>query len=282
MFHRVLIPTDFSTASEWAFDHAVRIASANSAELLILHIRMTRSSRPGELRFPADPAIYEFAEQHELDKLRESLKRSNSSVRTRLVVKQAPDPGGEIARTAVEENADLIVMATHARHHVAHLFIGSTTLNVLADPPAPVLMVRYGIPRHDVLKTFVVPVHLKQTDHPSLDLASRMAAESGGEVHLLSVCGDEERSDAEGLVAKLRETSLAGVSSKAAVIHGKDVDREIVRYCDRVGADMLLLNSRPDMGSVKIDVIRQVQTPVMIVPQSAVTSAPRSARQNER
>ncbi|MEO8033268.1 MAG: universal stress protein [Acidobacteriota bacterium] len=266
MFQRVLIPTDFSTASEWAFDHAVRIAGVHSAELVILHIRMTRQSRPGELRFPADPKLYEFAEQHELNKLREYVRRRHSSVNIRLVVKQAPDPGGEISRTALEEKADLIVMATHARHHVAHLFVGSTTLDVLVDPPAPLMLVRYGIPRRDVMKTFVVPVHMKQADHPALELAARMAAEAGGDVHLVSVCSDEERGAAEALVARLRETELAGVASHSAVIRGADVDKEIVRYCDRAGADILLLNSRHDMSTVKIDVIRQVQVPVMIVP----------------
>ena len=43
-WRRILIPTDFSTASEWAFDDAIRIAGSTSAELLILHIRMTRIS----------------------------------------------------------------------------------------------------------------------------------------------------------------------------------------------------------------------------------------------
>lgn len=268
MFHRVLIPTDFSTASEWAFDQAVRIAGAHSAELLILHIRMTRQSRPDELRFPADPKLYEYAEQYELNKLREYVRRRHSTVNTRLVVKQAPDPGGEISRTAREEKADLIVMATHARHHVAHLLVGSTTLDVLSDPPAPLMLVRYGIQRREAIRIFVVPVHMKQADHPALELAARMAAEAGGEVHLVSVCSDAERSAADALVAHLRETNLQGVKSTSAIIRGTDVDKEIVRYCDRAGADMLLLNSRHDMSTVKIDVIRQVQVPVMIVPKN--------------
>jgi len=109
MFRRILIPTDFSTASEWVFDDAVRLAGAEAAELVILHIRMTRTSRPGELRFPADPALYEYAEQYELTKLRERVQRVNAGVQTRLVVQQAPDPGGAICRAAKDEEADLII-----------------------------------------------------------------------------------------------------------------------------------------------------------------------------
>ena len=57
MFRRILIPTDFSTASEWVFDDAVRIAGGSGAELVIVHVRMTRTSHPDELRFPADASL---------------------------------------------------------------------------------------------------------------------------------------------------------------------------------------------------------------------------------
>src|SRR5688500_6036174 len=170
-FRRILIPTDFSTASEWVFDDAVRLAGATGAELLILHIRMTWESHPSELRLPADSSLYEYAEQQELERLRQRIRRANINVTTRLVVKQAPDPGKEILRTAAEEQADLIVIATHARHHVAHLLIGSTTLSVINHPPTAVMAMRYGIRKRTGYHHVVVPVHLKQTSLAALDLA---------------------------------------------------------------------------------------------------------------
>ncbi|MBV9495953.1 MAG: universal stress protein, partial [Acidobacteria bacterium] len=129
-WRRIVVPTDFSTASEWVFDDAVRLAATTDAELVILHIRMTRTSNPSELRFPADPSLYDYAEQYELEKLQKRVLRAHEDLPTRLIVRSAPDPGGEICRAATAENADLIVIATHARHHVAHLLIGSTTLSV--------------------------------------------------------------------------------------------------------------------------------------------------------
>ncbi|HWS72571.1 MAG TPA: universal stress protein, partial [Thermoanaerobaculia bacterium] len=190
MFRRILLPTDFSTASEWVFDDAVRIAGAEGAELLILHIRMTHRSKPDELRLPADPSVYEYAEQYELEKLRERIVRGNAAVQTRLVVQQAPDPGGAICSVAKDEAADLIIMSTHARHHVAHLILGSTTRNVITNPPAPVLVIRYGIPKRTALKRLVVPVHPKQVSHTALDLATRIVADNGGELHLITICDD--------------------------------------------------------------------------------------------
>src|SRR6185436_13666480 len=230
MFRRILIPTDFSTASDWVFDDAVRIAARTGAEVVILHVRMTWASHPDELRFPADPSLYEYAEQLELERLRARVNDSNAAVATRLIVRQAPDAGNEICRTATAENVDLIVIATHARHHVAHLFVGSTTVAVLGEPPAPVLAIRYGIRKRTQMQRIVVPVHLEQTSHAALDLA----AGTGREIHLLTVCGDESRVRAEEL---LRRLAANIPNAKTQIVKGSDAQTEIVRYTTKSDAD---------------------------------------------
>lgn len=263
MFKRILIPTDFSTASEWVFEDAARIAGASGAEVIILHIRMTWGSHPDELRFPADPSLYEYAEQQELERLRDRVGRAN--VETRMVVRKAPNPGAEIGRAAAELGADLVVIATHARHHVAHLIVGSTTLSVIAQPPCPVLAIRYGIRRRDAMRRIVVPVHLKQTSHAALDLATRIAPSNGGEVHLLTICRDDDRPAADELLREVT-SRYRGVAIKPAIVKGSDVEKEIVRYADKSDADAVFLNAVQEVSEAKIDIIRHASVPVMIVP----------------
>ena len=264
-FQRILIPTDFSTAAEWVFDDAVRLAGSSGAELLILHIRMTRTSHPTELRFPADPKLYEYAEEYELEALRNRVRHANATLSTRLVVRQAPDPGEEICRVAEDEKVDLLVIATHARHHVAHLFIGSTTMNVIMNPPAPVLAIRYGIRKRSTLRRIVLPIHPQQSSRSALDLAAAMATRVGAELCLVTVCDgkDQPRSDEH-----LREVaaSLPHLQTKTMTIRGDDVEKEVCRYTDKVEADMLFINSTGEPGPVKRDIIRSAGVPVMIVP----------------
>ncbi|MDQ6801668.1 MAG: universal stress protein [Acidobacteriota bacterium] len=263
-WRRVLIPTDFSTAAEWGFDEAIRIAGSTGAELLILHIRMTRISAPEQLRFPAGDAVYEYAEKQELENLRERVRRANSAVATRLLVRSAPDPGDEIGRTARSEQADLIVIATHARHHVAHLIIGSTTWRVITDPPAPVLAIRYGIRKRTGFKRIVVPVHLLQTSEAAAELAAAVAKREGGEVQFLIVCGDADRNAADSKVDEV--ASRLGIAPKKVIITGENVEREVVRYVAESNADAVFVNSQHEIGAVKQEIIRRISTPVMIVP----------------
>jgi nucleotide-binding universal stress UspA family protein len=258
MFRRILVPTDFSTAAEWVFDDAVRIAGTSGAELLILHVRRTWPSSPDELRFPADPSLYEYAEQQELERVRDRVRRANASVNTRLIVRQAPDAGNEICRTATAEDVDLIVIATHGRHHVAHLFVGSTTLSVLKDPPAPVLAIRYGIRTRNQLNRVVVPLHLQQTSHRALDLAANVAKE----VHLVTVCDDDDQQRAEALQ---REVAANVTGAKTTIIHGKDPAEEIIKYTSKNDIDAIFLNGAAEPGKRKIDIVRHAAVPVMIV-----------------
>jgi len=259
MFRRILIPTDFSTAAEWAFGEAVRIASAGGGELIILHVRMTWANDPEQLRFPADPSLYEYVESLELERVRDRVRRANASVGTRLIVRRAPDPGAEISRVAQEEAVDLIVIATHARHHVAHLLVGSTTLSVLTDPPAPVLAIRYGTRKRTSIDRVIVPVHLGQASHRALELAAREARE----VHLVTVCSAAEQSRAEEL---LRDASANLPNAKIAIIRGTDPEEEILRYATKVDADAIFLNATNDPSTRKIDLIRHAPLPIMIVP----------------
>jgi nucleotide-binding universal stress UspA family protein len=259
MFRRILIPTDFSTASEWVFDDAVRIAGSSGAEIVILHVRMTRTSHPAELRFPADPSIYEYAEQQELERLRERVRRANASIATRLIVRQAADPGKEIGRAAIEEKADLIVIATHARHHVAHLFVGSTTVEVIAKPPAPVLAIRYGIHKRGSIRRAVVPVHFGQKSRAAIDLAARM----GTEIHLVIVCDEKETADAEAFVREIA-ASVNGATTR--VLQGSDAEKEIVRYADKSDADAIFVIASGEPSEGKLDIIRHASVPVMVVP----------------
>jgi nucleotide-binding universal stress UspA family protein len=264
-WRRILIPTDFSTASEWSFDTAVDMAGSTGAELVILHVRSTWGSQPDKLRFPADDSLYSYVEQHELEKVRDHVRRANATIQTRLLVRKAPHAGEEISRAAKSEEIDLIVMATHARHHVAHLIIGSTTMQILHEPPTPVLAIRYGVPRLRALRRIVVPVHLRQTSTAAAELAAAIAKRDGAEVHLIIVCGDVERDAAETRVAEVER--LFPTAPTRAIVSGKDIDREIVRYTDSSDADALFLNAGAHpLSDLKQEIIRQVSAPVMVVP----------------
>jgi hypothetical protein len=131
-------------------------------------------------------------------------------------------------------------------------------MSVLKDPPAPVLAIRYGIRKRGSLKRVVVPVHLQQTSHRALELAMREASE----IHLVTVCSDEDRAGAESL---LHDLAAKAVNATAAIISGKDPQDELLRYTTKVDADAIFLNAAAEPSQRKIDIVRHAPVPVMIV-----------------
>lgn len=252
MFRRIVIPTDFSTASEWAFDEAVRIAAAFRSELVILHVRMTKPSDPGELRFPFDPSLYDYAEQQELARLRQRVRDAGVEVTTRLIVRRAPDPAAEISRTVRDEEADLVVMATHASHHVAHLLIGSTTNTLLHEVPAPLLVIRYGTRKRESLARVVVLHGGRESG--ALALAARIASE----IEVLLPPGDDD--------GTRQEVSRIAPGATVQTVDGSHSAEEIIRHASRIDADAIFLDATDAPDQAKLEIIRHAPMPVMVVP----------------
>jgi nucleotide-binding universal stress UspA family protein len=59
------------------------------------------------------------------------------------VIRTSDTPADEIVKYAQAETIDLIVLGTHGRPGVAHLFMGSVAEKVVRTAPCPVLTLRH-------------------------------------------------------------------------------------------------------------------------------------------
>jgi nucleotide-binding universal stress UspA family protein len=86
-----------------------------------------------------------------LDRLSKRLLKEKLSVETRLT---SGVPSKEIVKLAERQGADLIVMGTHGRSGIDHLFAGSVAEKVVRLSPCPVLTVhaRRAIPKGNAAK----------------------------------------------------------------------------------------------------------------------------------
>jgi nucleotide-binding universal stress UspA family protein len=127
MVKRVLVPTDFSEASDAALTYGIGVAQAFGAQLFLLHV-------PGEtgVNFEADFPMAQF----ERFVSEEEARRLQPEYALRLGV-----PSEQIVRYAADRDIDLIVMGTHGRGGVAHMVMGSVAEKVVRTAPCPVLTV---------------------------------------------------------------------------------------------------------------------------------------------
>lgn len=144
--HTILVPTDFSDCSRYAFRLAGMLAREMKARLVVLHViqSITPMVAYGNILEGHQPAEYE-------GKLREVLAHfllpaSDVPTEHRLV---RGDAIAEILRTARDVHADMIVMGTHGWKGLTRLVMGSVAEKVLREAPCPVVTVKTRVKAPD-------------------------------------------------------------------------------------------------------------------------------------
>lgn len=138
---KILVPTDFSEASNSAYKYALRFGQQFDAELHIVHVSEPILS-PQLAGLPPMPTFSEEERSFVENNLRvwaDSMERVGVKTETMLRTGLAAH---EIVEAAKEIDADLIVIATHGYTGWKHFCIGSTAERVVRAAPCPVLVVR--------------------------------------------------------------------------------------------------------------------------------------------
>ena len=136
-FNRILVPLDGSEMSARALPHAVALARAGNASLILL--RAVAGTVPA-LALPLDGYYLEAdkdAEAHAVEEL-QSVAETLDGVEVEILA-ACGRPEAVIGEAA--EDADLIVMASHGRGGLARLALGSVADAVIRHAGRPVMIV---------------------------------------------------------------------------------------------------------------------------------------------
>lgn len=140
---RILVPTDFSEASQRAAEMAIMVAERFGAELQLLHV-----IEPQVMAYagvPFAPVVNFVAEAEQA--ARHALTNEEERLRQRITVHSSVRMGAawsEIIEEAKERDCGMIVMSTHGHRGLARALIGSTAEKVVRVAPVPVLTLHGG------------------------------------------------------------------------------------------------------------------------------------------
>ena len=142
-FHKLLVPIDFSPHSLEATRVAAGLARRLDASLTLVHVYDPLIfALPDGMSFVPESVITKLFEafRTELDSARRvALAGGAERVATQLLEGPVATAIVDFARRGA---FDLIVMGTHGRTGMSHLFIGSTAERVVRLSPCPVLTVK--------------------------------------------------------------------------------------------------------------------------------------------
>jgi nucleotide-binding universal stress UspA family protein len=147
---KILAPTDCSELSLVGLRHALEIAQSQQAEIIVYYAADSRQAVPHPSGFqraysPDSPrnVIQEFVDRRK-EGLEKLLRGNFPELIEKVTVRQEVDIGvarERIVEMAEKEGVDIIVMSTHGRTGLPHMFLGSVTEHVVRRAPCPVLSV---------------------------------------------------------------------------------------------------------------------------------------------
>ncbi|SAL84439.1 UspA domain-containing protein [Caballeronia choica] len=145
MYKRILVPIDGSATASHALDEALKLAHDTGAEIQPLYVVDTPPPiyDAGGVYYPdiRDAFLQEGA--HLSAEAVERIKREDVKGTPRVVEVEltGDDIAQRILQSAVEFNADLVVMGTHGRRGWRRLVLGSVAEHFMRIANCPVLLI---------------------------------------------------------------------------------------------------------------------------------------------
>ena len=147
MFKHILLPTDGSKLSGRAVKSGIDFAKKSRARVTAIHVVPEFKLMVDEGITMLSPALkkrFEDEGRARAQKMLDEIARQARArgVRCTTLCLAGDLPYQRIIATARKKKCDLILMASHGRHGLSSLLLGSETAKVLLHSKIPVLIVR--------------------------------------------------------------------------------------------------------------------------------------------
>jgi len=297
----IIVPIDFSKMSVQAVEIAKQLARRFGASIHLAHVRQLNYAT--DFVAPAPPIVpfafmtYEQnAEQTALKELKKVASECGVSSAMCEVLGGAP-PFDEICRLAQTIPADLVVMPTHGRTGLKHVFLGSTAERIVQHSSCPVLVARGKALQANNgsrfrIRTILVPVDFSSCSWEGLRYAISFASEFGARIILLHStylgyvysCEGTAIYDIPGLQKAARETAeckmrelvrsvnFGGVKFETVFTEGSPV-LDICAFAKDHNVDLIITSTHGFtgfthvlIGSIAEQVVRHAPCSVLVVP----------------
>lgn len=293
---RILFPTDFFPCADQALEHAIYLSRRYGAELHALHAVVLHADDPHN--FAAHVKGLEEAqlrvEELAGTRMREAFHdRDAADVRVVTERRRGFSAADVILDYADEKEVDLVVMGTHGRRGLGHLFLGSVAEEVVRLATCPVLTIRErrAALTAESVNRVLVPFDFSRHATEALRYAREIATTYGASLDLVHVVEqvlhpefyeaagmnvsaalpEIERRARKELARLIEETPGPEVESEIHVIEGRAA-RDVVEFARGRDSDLIVIATHGLtgirhllLGSVAEKVVRTAPCPVLTV-----------------
>lgn len=143
-YKKVLFCTDFSKISDCAFDYAFGIAKRDEGMLYILNVIPSTPQQYHLERHLTKKQLDDIAANLEEDRKRMFNEKYLTFIKDKTkvtVITESGDEAEKILDFVQKEKVDIIVIGTHGRTGIEHVFLGSVAEKIIRRSPIPVFVI---------------------------------------------------------------------------------------------------------------------------------------------
>lgn len=223
----LLVPVDFTEVSKVAMEHAAKLAETIGTDVVLLHV-VSKADEVAE-------AKTKLAEEAKI------ISDSNSGIKVRIAVRIG-NIFEDIAQTAAEESAELIIMGTHGAKGWQKL-TGSYALKVITSSEVPFVVVQTKGIKETGYDDIVVPMDLGDSSKQKLENIADMAKYFDSRVHIFA---DRVESEAQKVKNNVlfahKYLSERGIKHDAKVAEkAGNFDDQVLAYAREVDCDLIVI-----------------------------------------
>jgi nucleotide-binding universal stress UspA family protein len=231
----LLIPIDFTIATENALQYGVEIAKNHDFRLHLLHLISSENDRS-----EAEQILNDLLSKYQTD--------SEDKIQSEIVVGNIES---DIGKTAEKINASFILMGTHENSTLSKIF-GSKAIKVVSESKTPYITIQEKGDLKTISK-IAMTIDLEKESIQIVEAAIELAKQFGSEIILVGGAHTDPTLKAKVAInVKTTRRLLAesGIKSSVELLARKDFLDNFINYCSNYKVDLIAATYYPDTFTV--------------------------------
>lgn len=277
---KILAAVDFSECSMNAFRHALNYARKIDTDLTLVWV---------------DPETFKFISSAEekkeatirareaFDGIWKQYKNDLPSGELKYLIKRG-QVYEEVVKTAVEEEADLIVAGTHGVSGFRDFWMGTNAFRLIMASPMPVLTIRESAAPVDNIDNIIVPIDSTVESKQKNEIVAAFAKHFHSTVHVVSVYSSKMEELRQLVDTHSKETlqyfEQENITCEYGYREGSNVTTMALEYARANNADLIVIMTEQEikasnlwMGPYAKQMVNYSEIPVLsIKPKELVRS----------
>ncbi len=272
---RILVPTDFSSASLKALDYASQISSLLKSDITVLWVDNYDSTTNLHLDNQLQTSVRQEAKE-ELVEMIEKCSSTYPNIKYSHKIKTGK-VFREVGTLATNEKSSLVIISTHGGSGFEDFWIGSNAARIIAASPCPVVSIKQNYTIGEkVISRILVPIDHTPDTLNKLPAIIEFASKFKAEIALLAIyttslstLNKKVENSATTAIEQIKEAKLAYSFDE---MNTENIVSDILKFIDKSSIDLIAITTEQNgkeelsgMGQIAQQVINRSPIPVLSV-----------------